>query len=419
MLIAYSRSLLFMFLLFFVSKTCFAHIAGVTDTGVMINGKIIDVVYTLPIDNINEFSEQQKSNLDNTIINGFLITNVTGSNPQDKTTNQTNKQENVENNVATKTQCPGEIISTTRLEKIQSEQFKLKYICPNNLDVLTIEYSLFIKEFEKHENYVRLSISGRSQSFTFSVKNSIHEVPISSLLTRWNQAASKNGAKTLETQGESTKIPANPSLQKNSFLSLLGQSTHYFAIGIEHILLGYDHVLFLIGLLLLPLGFRGMILFATSFTIAHSITLALSVLGVFTLPVLFVEVLIALSIVYIAIENILVLRKASSKQTADDTSKPSISTGSRVAVTFAFGLLHGFGFSYVLKEIGLGEHIVGSLLFFNLGVEIGQLVIVAIVFPIMFFIFKRKSGFAVSTLASIIIGAMGAFWFVERLLSAF
>ncbi|MGH2361183.1 MAG: HupE/UreJ family protein, partial [bacterium] len=132
----------------------------------------------------------------------------------------------------------------------------------------------------------------------------------------------------------------------------------FFMLGVEHILIGWDHRLFLMCLLLLGGRFWGLIKIVTAFTIAHSITLAAAALDLVTLPSRLVESAIALSIAYVAAENVLLRDRAASK---------------RWLVAFIFGLVHGFGFSSVLKELGLPkEGLIWSLLGFNLGVEAGQ-----------------------------------------------
>ena len=135
----------------------------------------------------------------------------------------------------------------------------------------------------------------------------------------------------------------------------------FFPLGIEHILTGYDHLLFLLALMLRGGGLWSLLKIITAFTIAHSITLALAALDVIVLPGALVESVIALSIAYVALENLL----------------PRYAASRRWTVSFVFGLVHGFGFSSVLREIGLPkENLLLSLLNFNLGVEAGQLTVV-------------------------------------------
>lgn len=176
----------------------------------------------------------------------------------------------------------------------------------------------------------------------------------------------------------------------------------YLWLGYTHILpKGADHILFVLGLFLLSARVKPLLLQVTAFTIAHSITLGLSMYGIVSLPSRVVEPLIAFSIAYVAIEN-LVTREL----------KPW-----RIAVVFLFGLLHGLGFAGVLRELGLPRHeFVTALLTFNLGVEGGQLTIIAAAM-LLTASFKHKSWYRqrVVVPASIVIAVIGLYWFVVRL----
>lgn len=139
----------------------------------------------------------------------------------------------------------------------------------------------------------------------------------------------------------------------------------YLALGVEHIFLGYDHIAFLLGVILWGRRLRPLIIVATAFTVAHSITLTLAALDVFTLPSRWVEAAIAASIVYVAAENFFVR-----------------SIDKRWRLTFLFGLVHGFGFAGALKAFGLPSTAVApALAAFNVGVELGQIAILAIAVP--------------------------------------
>lgn len=173
----------------------------------------------------------------------------------------------------------------------------------------------------------------------------------------------------------------------------------FFALGVEHIFMGYDHLLFLAGLLLVSTGMGEVVRLVTSFTVAHSLTLALSVLGVWDPPGVWVEAAIAASIVFVAVENLIRERPVG-----------------RVWLTFAFGLVHGFGFAGLLREMGLGAgSFWSSLGGFNLGVEAGQLAVVAVVTPLI--LASRKQawyGRLAVPAASTVIAFFGAYWLVER-----
>lgn len=179
---------------------------------------------------------------------------------------------------------------------------------------------------------------------------------------------------------------------------LFSQTLQFVWLGMEHIFIGYDHILFLLGLIALGDSFKNLIKMVTAFTVAHSITLALAALEIVLIPDRLVESVIALSIVYIAVENFLI-----------------DSSDERWIITFIFGLMHGFGFAGVLRELGLPtQGLVTSLISFNVGVEIGQIVIIALVFPLIYFLartrWQRHFVFALSA----VILAFGGTWFVER-----
>ena len=171
--------------------------------------------------------------------------------------------------------------------------------------------------------------------------------------------------------------------------------------GVHHILIGPDHLLFLIGLLLLGGGAKQLLLVVTAFTLAHSVTLSLAVLNVVTPPAHLVEPIIALSIVYVGVDN---LMARGGKDV-------------RVWIALVFGLIHGFGFASVLREMGLPSGALGwSLFSFNLGVEFGQLAVVLLVATILSTIRARSDvvGERIVVAGSLAVIAAGTFWFVER-----
>ena len=172
--------------------------------------------------------------------------------------------------------------------------------------------------------------------------------------------------------------------------------------GVHHILAGPDHLLFLAGLLLLGGTLKQLLLVVTAFTIAHSITLSLAALGMVMPPANAIEPAIALSIVYVGADNLLV--RAGGRDT-------------RAWIAFAFGLIHGFGFASVLREMDLPSRALGWTLFaFNVGVEIGQLVFVVLVASLFIWIRSRSeaAGRRLALAGSIVVMLAGAFWFVQR-----
>ena len=177
--------------------------------------------------------------------------------------------------------------------------------------------------------------------------------------------------------------------------------TSYFWLGVDHLLSGIDHLLFVFGLIFLVQGMTILIKTITAFTLAHSITLGLSVFGVVQLPQATAEALIALTLVYLALEI--------------GSKNKYLSTPWFLA--FGFGLLHGFGFAGALSEIGFAnENLLFSLLFFNLGIEAGQLAILPIIGLIIWFFNKIKFEKFSYKFSSYAIGGMGTFWLIERMI---
>ena len=189
----------------------------------------------------------------------------------------------------------------------------------------------------------------------------------------------------------------------------------YLRLGVEHILFGFDHLLFVLALIILVGDWRRVALTVTAFTVAHSITLAAATLGFVRVPEPPVEAAIALSIVLVAVEIVNARR-----------GTPSLTARLPWLVAFAFGLLHGFGFAGALAEVGLPHHAIPiALLFFNLGVEIGQLAFVAVVL-VAGFAFRRAIAFRLepaslqrvvnrlNVIAAYAIGTVAAYWLIER-----
>ena len=177
----------------------------------------------------------------------------------------------------------------------------------------------------------------------------------------------------------------------------------YLIIGFEHIIpKGLDHILFVLGLFLFASRFSQLVVQVSLFTVAHTITLASASIGLVNIPSNIVEPLIALSISYVALETLWHTRMGWS----------------RLIIIFAFGLLHGLGFASVLMEIGLNQrHFIIGLVAFNIGVEIGQLVIICTAYlfiGILFFKTRFYRSFVQIPL-SLVIGAIGGWWFIERI----
>jgi hydrogenase/urease accessory protein HupE len=193
-------------------------------------------------------------------------------------------------------------------------------------------------------------------------------------------------------------IRTPPARSNASFASFL-------KLGIEHILTGYDHLLFLCALLVACERLKPMLAIVTCFTLAHSVTLALAALDLVHLAPRLVEPLIAASIVFVGVENF----------------RGRVDFKLRCGVTLGFGLIHGFGFAGALREAGLAGHgleLAGPLLAFNLGVECGQLAVAAVFLPLLFLARKLRpfDRYGLPATSAIVVG-LGGFWLLQRLLS--
>jgi hydrogenase/urease accessory protein HupE len=185
----------------------------------------------------------------------------------------------------------------------------------------------------------------------------------------------------------------------------------YLRLGVDHILLGIDHLLFVFALLLLVEGRRRLIAAVTAFTLAHSLTLAAATLGLMHVPQQPVEAVIALSIVFVASE--IVHARAG---------RPGLARRSPWLVAFVFGLLHGLGFAGALREVGLPEQSIPlALLFFNLGVEVGQLLFIAVVLVLESVLYRAALPWPAwaRALPAYAIGAVAAFWTLQRVVGLF
>lgn len=174
-------------------------------------------------------------------------------------------------------------------------------------------------------------------------------------------------------------------------------------LGVEHIGMGYDHLVFLFGLLIVTRSFRAALVVITCFTLAHSITLAVATFDLVNLPGQYTEPLIAATIIYVGAENI--VRRGDPH--------------GRWLLTFVFGLIHGFGFASVLRELGVGAHgggVTMPLFAFNLGVELGQIALAAVALPLIWKL-RTKPAFVRNVVpgCSAAVAALGGYWLIQRL----
>ncbi len=207
---------------------------------------------------------------------------------------------------------------------------------------------------------------------------------------------------------ETTAIarPNHPAVEVVARRGAWQVAADYTLLGIDHILSGFDHLTFVLALLLIVSGARRLLITVTSFTVAHSITLAAATLGVLWVPGAPVEAVIALSILFLASELIKVER-----------GLPSLTARNPWIVAFAFGLLHGFGFAGALGEIGLPQNEIAlALLMFNVGVEIGQLMFIAVILAIVWALhgLHRDWPAWLRQAPAYGIGGISSYWLIER-----
>jgi len=324
------------------------------------------------------------------------------------------------------------LIFLATIGMVQAHEVRPGYLQIKQVDALT--YDLLWKVPAKGDRrlglYVRLPGYCRSSETTSSFAGGAY-------IERW-RAACEGGlkdatiaidgleatrtdvlARVEDSNGHTQTVRLTPSQPEFKVMGTAGPTAvvrTYFKLGVEHILLGFDHLLFVLALLFLVEGWRRLVATITAFTIAHSLTLAAATFGWVQVPQAPVEAVIALSIVFVAVE---ILHRHQGR-TGIATRKPWI-------VAFVFGLLHGLGFAGALREVGLPDDAIPlALAFFNVGVEAGQLLFVAAVFLLFRLggqLMGRRSSTADRTYwpeagltrpASYLIGTLAAFWLIER-----
>jgi hypothetical protein len=267
--------------------------------------------------------------------------------------------------------------------------YRKTVVCDQRLGELTLENRVMLDSERGYTHYSQIQLGQDIHTTVFTVQEPTYSLEVA-----------QDGA----------------GIAEQGFWEVFAQ---YIWQGTLHIVLGIDHVLFVICLLLAARRFRPLLAVITSFTIAHSITLAVSALEVVSVSPDLVEPLIALSIAWICVE-LLLEAKSPGENSDDKTSSDSTSSPGKhlYVLTFLFGLLHGFGFSYVLRdEVGLPtDALVPALLSFNVGVEIGQIAIVAAVFPLVVWGRKKTWGSVAVKLVAAGVLLVSLYWFVTRLM---
>ena len=274
------------------------------------------------------------------------------------------------------TPCPGSLIGAEPSSD-DGRRVRMHYVCPAPPTDLTLVFGFVEGAGPSHRHLYTLIAGGRS----------------------WNGVAWRQSlSATFRIDASAPPDAAGPDATGPTVMEV-PSFWAFVVLGVEHILIGIDHLLFLLALVLVGVAWKQLLLVVTAFTVAHSITLAVAVLGIWAPSPDVVEPLIALSIAWVGAENFFV----------EDASR-------RWRITFPFGLIHGFGFAGALAETGLlAEDAALPLIGFNLGVEAGQILVLLPVLPLVLWLgraawFGRRGVRAVS--AGVV--AVGLYWFVER-----
>ncbi len=368
--ISAERIIALLFSILCCSNQAWAHAAVQTDTAIEIVQSVVRVVYTTSNENISQLTNNL-SHAPEVILGGLTLSSD----------NQP---------------CMGEIVKTKQLESLKARQFWFDFQCSRPLKVLKVRDDLLFDVNPSYVNFVRISMAGRLNSVSLTQQNKSFSLPVETLLSRW--------------QAQLAPEPM-PGAADDS-VTIENVNEGYFSLGVKHILTGFDHLLFLVALFSLPIHWRQVLTIITSFTVAHSITLSLATLKIVSLPTGLTEWFIALSIIVTALQNLFYLQPPTSLSTA--TVGYNRILRRRWLTSFGFGLLHGFGFSTVLQDIGLGSSIAGNLLMFNLGVESGQLAVLLLASPILFLLLRSRLQWISSLGLSMFAVMAGTFWLIQR-----
>jgi HupE / UreJ protein len=382
-----------------------AHLSGFTDTSIQIAQPGVKIIYTVPADNLLEIvpPEQRVPNASIKEPEAYLDAVIQGWSI-----------------VALGRSCFVRQRDAEALTKIGSYQYTLVYECPQGFEEMVIGYTLFGEQWRGEQNYLRIFMAGDQMRLRFAYDRKELRLDIPALLKQWGKPLapaffSLDPNRKLRTDAW---LVGEEEAKKSAswWESLENADPAFIQLGTKHILEGADHILFVIGLLLVPASWARLAGLVTSFTAAHSITLSLSAFGVLALPPSVTEPLIALTVVAIGVENIVHTRWRTGG--GAPLTQLRAASSYRWLAAFGLGLIHGVGLSYLLTEMGFADDRLGALVFFNAGVELGQLVIIAVCLPVVIWLFRRAYGLRVATVLSSGVALFGAYWFVERLMAA-
>jgi len=296
-----------------------------------------------------------------------------------------------------------------QINQTQENQYEVLWKIPRIDDMVLNIRPVFPDWFQlvKEEAPVQAG-GGALLRYQFSSERDIHTMPI--FIKGLQETVVDVIVYVSLSNGETFSFTIRPSSatavipEKETWINT---ASTYLKLGVEHILLGPDHLLFVLALLLIVSGTKRLIGTITAFTLAHSITLSLAALGFMGLPGPPVEATIALSIMFLAYELI----RYQQGEVTFTSQKPWI-------VAFSFGLLHGLGFAGALSDIGLPQtQVPAALAFFNVGVELGQLFFIGLMLLMIHFIFKKiKFNSLWKKVPAYAIGSIAGFWLIDRVI---
>ena len=406
-----------------------AHVSGYTDSSVQISRSGVRVIFTLPTDNLLELDRRGSAN-------GPPLP-VAGAKPGDPDSYLARVRDGWQVSAGGQrcllTQARGRA-----LPQLPSYQYQFTWVCPQGLDAVSLRYQLFFAAWPEHENFVRVFLADQRMRQRFLAVRQQIDVPVGQLLAQWGKPLAagffdadpnRDLGNVLGARDDAAVprvLPSQPSLGSLRWAQLDAGFIH---LGWQHIFMGLDHVLFVVGLALLHRDWRRLLVLVSAFTAAHTLTLALSTLGTLSVPPAVAEPLIALTIVYIGLENLRALwrrqgpgRSAAGAPAEDpggavgkQTGWFSKALGAQAVLVFGFGLVHGVGFSEVLRAMGLAEDMLGALLMFNLGVELGQLALLAGVLPLILLARRLHIERGVGATVSLAIAGAGLVLLAQRI----
>ncbi|MNC00992.1 HupE / UreJ protein [compost metagenome] len=309
----------------------------------------------------------------------------------------------------------------TKLEGLQMERkgdgskIVLKAVYPAVSAFQSISFKDTLYMQDKNTNYVDLltirygpgnstaALSGDSRTWALQLTDADYAGLAENAGTSQSGSSSADGTSGggVQSSDSANSQPQDEAAEGSaSYESSASGWFSFFTLGMHHILGGYDHLLFLFSLLIARQTFKQYAMMITAFTVAHSLTLTLTVLGILNVPPQWVEPAIALSICYVALDNIV---------------RSNVS--GRWVLTFLFGLIHGMGFADLLKEMDLPRNqLAADLINFNLGIETVQLAIVSLCIPLLMLLHRHKHARRVIIAASCAAFALGGAWLIERML---